>query len=451
MITEYESQHELNPSLWIGHELRPKVRVGLIKIAKAFYDFLEVDVDILDVILIGSNANYNWTRWSDIDLHVVINYMNVGDNMHIVSNYMHAKKSVWNVNYPLQYQGMNIELYAQDSNQELHSSVGIFSLMNNKWLNQPNAEQISIDDAAIQNKTEPYEFEIDSLKDTDPQADKKIASIKQRLRHLRQTGLDTEGEYSIENMAYKHLRNHGYLERLKQLEQKIKRGRLSLEHAVNELNVPAMANNAKDQVKKFVGAIKTETSETKQAMAMLLQHLNGDKLTPEQWKWVRNQMKDVIKVLGLTTMAIAPGGSLVAMLAKVLKADKYMLPSSMQPDDHKEITEELIMHITGKKKLEKSGWDNIIKKTSAVVDPMGQWNHPGKCTMIQTPNGGITMRNVPHPVLGIDDTGHMLMMQPEHDYKFPGQDVFEIPHTAQYQTMIMQLTNTANNGSIYAK
>ena len=60
---------------------------------------------------------------------------------------------------------MNIELYAQDSNQELHSSVGIFSLMNNKWLNQPNAEQISIDDAAIQNKTEPYEFEIDSLKE----------------------------------------------------------------------------------------------------------------------------------------------------------------------------------------------------------------------------------------------------------------------------------------------
>ena len=271
------------------------------------------------------------------------------------------------------------------------------------------------------------------------------------MRHLRQTGLDTEGEYSIENMAYKHLRNHGYLERLKQLEQKIKRGRLSLEHAVNELNVPAMANNAKDQVKKFVGAIKTETSETKQAMAMLLQHLNGNKLTPEQWKWVRNQMKDVIKVLGLTTMAIAPGGALVAMLAKVLKADKYMLPSSMQPDDHKEIVEALKLHVTGQKKLEKSGWDNIIKKTSAVVDPMGQWNHPGKCTMIQTPNGGITMRNVPQPVLGIDDTGHMLMMQPEHDYKFPGQDVFEIPHTAQYQTMIMQLTNTANNGSIYAK
>jgi len=451
MITEYETQHELNPKLWIGHELRPKVRIGLIKIAKSFYDFLEVDAEILDVILIGSNANYNWTQWSDIDLHVILNYMNVGDNMHIVNNYMHSKKSIWNVNYPLQYQGMNIELYAQDSNQEMHSSVGIFSLMSNKWLNKPNADQVSIDDDAIQTKAEPYEFEIDSLKDTYTNAEKKFYIIKQRLRHLRQTGLDTEGEYSIENMAYKHLRNHGYLERLKQLEQRIKRGRLSLEHAVNELDVPSMANKAKDQIKKFVGAMKTETAETKQAMAMLLQHLNGDKLTAEQWKWVRNQMKDVIKVLGLTTMAIAPGGSLVALLTKVLKADKYLLPSSMQSNDHKEIAEALIMHVTGQKKLEKDGWDNIIKKTSAVVDPMGQWKHPGKCTMIQTTAGAITMRNVPHTVLGIDNTGHMLMMQPEHDYKFPGHDVFEIPHTAQYQTMIMQLINSANNGSIYAK
>jgi hypothetical protein len=451
MITEYETQNELNPKLWIGHELRPKLRVGFMKIAKSFYDFLEVDAEILDIILIGSNANYNWTQWSDIDLHVVINYMKVGDNMHIVSNYMHAKKSIWNVNYPLQYQGMNIELYAQDSNQELHSSVGIFSVMNNKWLNKPNAEQVSIDDDAIQTKAEPYEYEIDSLTDTDPQADKKIASIKQRLRHLRQTGLDAEGEYSIENMAYKHLRNQGYLERLKRLEHKITQGRLALEQSVNELDIPGMANKAKDQVKRFAGAMKTETQETKHAMAMLLQHLNGEKLTSEEWKWIRNQMKDVIKVLGLTTMAVAPGGSLVALLAKALKADKYLLPSSLQPDNQKEIAEALTMHITGKRKLEKPDWDNIIKKSEAVVDPMGQWNHPGKCTMIPTTNGAITMRNVPHPVLGIDDTGHMLMMHPEHDYQFPGRDVFEIPHTAQYKTMIMQLTNSVNNGGIDAK
>jgi len=162
-------------------------------------------------------------------------------------------------------------------------------------------------------------------------------------------------------------------------------------------------------------------------------------------------MKDVVKMLGLTTMAVVPGGSLVALLGKALKMDKYMLPSSLQTPDEEEVTESLIMHVTGKKSLDSDGWDNIIKKTRAVTDPMGQWKHPGKCTMIPTDNGGITMRNVPHPVLGIDETGHMLMMAPEHDYRFPGRNVFEIPHTAQWQTMIMQLQNSMNNGSIYAK
>ena len=182
---------------------------------------------------------------------------------------------------------------------------------------------------------------------------------------------------------------------------------------------------------------------------MLLQHLNGEKLTPEEWKWVRNQMGDVVKMLGLTGMAIAPGGSLLAILAKAIKADKYILPSAFKKQD--EVTESLLMHVTKQKTLEPHEWESIIQKTNAVTSERGQWDHPGKCTMIPTPDGSITMRNVKHPVLGIDETGHMLMMRPEHDYQYPGRNVFEIPHTAQYQTMIMQLQQSANNGSMYAK
>ncbi len=449
MITEYETQSTLNPKLWDGDQLRPKLRVGFMKIAKEFYNFLEIKADIIDVILIGSNANYNWTKYSDIDLHVVINYMEVGDNMHLVGNYMHAKKSIWNVNYPLTYKGMNIELYAQDSNQELHSTVGAYSVMKGKWISQPSADQVSIDDAAIQQKADPYQYEIDALKPEDPHVEQKIKNIKERLRHLRSTGLQAEGEYSIENMAYKHLRNQGYLERLNRIEQQVSRGRLAIEQVVNEVDMPDLAKKTKDQVKRFVGAIKTETDETKHAMAMLLQHLNGEKLTPEEWKWIRNQMGDVLKMLGLTGMAIAPGGSLLAILAKAIKADKYILPSAFKKQD--EVTESLIMHVTKQKTLEPHEWESIIQKTNAVTSERGQWDHPGKCTMIPTQDGAITMRNVMHPVLGIDDTGHMLMMRPEHDYQYPGRNVFEIPHTAQYQTMIMQLQQSANNGSMYAK
>ena len=186
-----------------------------------------------------------------------------------------------------------------------------------------------------------------------------------------------------------------------------------------------------------------ETKETKLAFAMMLQHLNGQqKLNDVEWKWVRDQMKDVMKMLGLTAMAVAPGGSLALGLMKVLKADKYMMPSSFQR--HNEVVEALKSHCTKKKTLSESEWDTIIKHTNAVTDPNGQWSHPGKCTMI--PSGNITMQNVPYEVFGIDNTGHYEMMQPEQIYKFPGTRVFEIPNTAQWKTLLIQLQNKLQNG-----
>jgi hypothetical protein len=362
MINEYETQSTLNPKLWNGTELHPKLRLGLLKIARSFYKFLETDAPVLDIILIGSSANYNWTKFSDIDLHVVINYLQVSDNMHLVSNYMHAKKSVWNLKYPLKYKGMDIELYAQDSNENLHSTVGVFSVLKNKWLHKPTADTISIDDDAIEQKAKPYEYEIDSIKETDPTAIKKINKIKNKLRKLRQSGLDANGEYSVENMAFKHLRNKGYIERLNRLEQTISIGRLSIENIVKQ------------------------------------------------------EVMDII-----------------------------------QENKHADVTESLIMHVTGKKKLDATGWDSVLTQTQAVTDPMGQWRHPGKCTMIPTPYGGITMEHVEYDVLGIDDTGHMILMKPGQQYQYPGTQVFEIPHTAQWQTLIMQIQNSIQNGAIDAK
>jgi hypothetical protein len=116
-----------------------------------------------------------------------------------------------------------------------------------------------------------------------------------------------------------------------------------------------------------------------------------------------------------------------------------------------DVLNRLIPHITKQSLLNSTGWSAVIMKTGGVVDPMGQWNHPGKCTMIPTTDGRITMQKVPHDVLGIDDTGHCQMMKPDEHYQYPGRNVFEIPHTAQYQTIIMQLQNALKNGSRYAK
>lgn len=344
MINEYQTHNELNPKLWIGHQLKPKVRDGLLHIASKFTEFLGNDIPVIDVVLIGSNANYNWTKYSDIDLHVITNYLQIGTNMHVVDDYMHAKKSVWFANYPLTYQGMNIELYAQDSNQQLHNSVGVYSILNNKWITKPAADIIQIDDNVIQQKANPYEYEINNLKPDDAKLDFKIKTLLKRLRKLRQSGLDTAGEYSIENLAYKHLRNKGLIDKLKEMLR------------------------------------QTE-------------------------------------------------------LGQMVFAERVVDP--------------LAQLVTKQRTLTETDWNNIMQFTGGIEDKMGQWKHPGKCTMI--PSNQITMRNVPFKVLGIDDTGHMQLMHPEREYMYPGTRVFEIPHTPQWQTVMIQLLNKIRNGSKYAK
>jgi hypothetical protein len=354
MLTEYETHSTLNPKLWDGDQLHPKLRIGLIRIAKAFYKFLDIDVNIKDILLIGSNANYNWTEHSDIDLHVLVNYLDIDANYHVVSEFMHAKKSIWNNSYPLTYKGMNIELYAQDSKQELHSTVGVYSIMRGKWIKKPSADIVSVDDDAIKMKAEPYQYEIDKLNLEDSKIEFKIQNLKRRLKDLRQTGLDAEGEYSVENMAYKHLRNKGYLERLKQLEKKVTMSKLTVEHVANE-------------------------------------------------------------------------------------------------HDMQNIAEIITGHILGHTPMQRDDWHQVATATNAIVDSSGQWSHPGRCTIIPTTDGSITMQDVTYPVFAFDETGHHQLMQPDQQYSFPGVTIFEIPHTAQWQTMIMQIQNAVNNGRRYAK
>ena len=225
-IFEYQTQNQLNPKLWIDGKFNNKLRLQLLKIAQSFYKFLGVDTKVKDVTLTGSNANYNWTKHSDIDLHLIINYKDINDNDVLVRELMQAKKSLWNNTYPIKYKGMNIELYAQDEN-EPHASTGVYSLANNKWIQEPEPDVVSVEDDAIDKKAEPYQYEIDHLDPYEDDLLEKIKNLKARLKKLRQTGLEREGEYSIENLAFKSLRNSGHLEKLSDLEKDITLMRLT--------------------------------------------------------------------------------------------------------------------------------------------------------------------------------------------------------------------------------
>jgi len=65
------------------------------------------------------------------------------------------------------------------------------------------------------------------------------------------------------------------------------------------------------------------------------------------------------------------------------------------------------------------------KEGGAIITDRGQWDYPGQTTII--PSNEITMEGVPYPVLGVDNTGYVQMMQPQMNYTFPGQYVTEYP------------------------
>lgn len=281
MIVEYTTQSTLNPKLWDDDHLKPKLREKFLKIAKAFADFLLpiIDVEVRDVTLTGSNANYNWTDKSDIDLHILINYKDIkayDANSALVREYLMAKKSIWNNNYPLTFKGMQIELYAQDTN-EPHASTGVYSIMKDKWIYTPNPQQISVEDDAIDKKAEPYEYEIDKLKSSMPDLLSRIQRLKSRLKTMRQNALAVEGEFSVENLAFKKLRNSGHLARLNQLAKSETMSQLQVEQVVGHVKMDAISDLAAHITKRKI--------LDKNSWEYVLKHMNAVEDPQGQWKY----------------------------------------------------------------------------------------------------------------------------------------------------------------------
>ena len=102
----------LNPELWINNTLKPEVRRKLMQIAEHFVDFLKTpDLKITDITISGSNAGYNYSEYSDIDLHIVAVVNPEQAELFI------AKKNNYNFVHDIKIHGIDVELYVQDNAQ----------------------------------------------------------------------------------------------------------------------------------------------------------------------------------------------------------------------------------------------------------------------------------------------------------------------------------------------
>jgi len=203
----------LNPNIWDNLELKPEIKEKLLQIGKDFYADTETDAPLKDVLFVGSLANYNWSDTSDFDVHVVIDFKDVDENVELVEKLVNALKSKWNDDHNIHVKQHNVEVYIQDVTKE-NRSTGVYSLMQDKWISEPQKENIQIDKEKIQEKYNDFVRKINSaLKAQDID---KLKSIIKDVYDMRQVGLDKSGELSTENLVFKILRNRNYIEKLKQ-------------------------------------------------------------------------------------------------------------------------------------------------------------------------------------------------------------------------------------------
>lgn len=227
-------QDELNPSIWIkkgnDYALKPEVRIKLLEIAKEFYDYLEIETAYEDIYFIGSMASFNWTSQSDIDLHLLFDYKKVNKNTSLVEKYFDAKKSYWNDNHEIKILGYDVELSCQEKGAPFYSKA-VFSIKNNKWLNFPDKDNYSIDKQALKNKILNIVKQIEKVEKIKDQNEllEKSRAIKDKIKKMRKSGLEKGGEFSIENLAFKYLRNNGYIGKIMKLKKDALDKKLSLE------------------------------------------------------------------------------------------------------------------------------------------------------------------------------------------------------------------------------
>jgi hypothetical protein len=201
---------KLNPGLWQNNRLNPEVRLALFRIAKAFVDFINIpNLQLTDITISGSNASYNYNSNSDIDLHLVAD-VNRPCEADLDQLFM-AKKGAFNDQHDINIYGHAVEVYVQRSDEK-HISNGIYSVYNDNWVKFPKKIVANPDTTNIQDKFENLHAEIDqAVESGDRQT---IKRLKERIKKLRQSGLENEGEFGVENLAFKLLRNEGDLDKL---------------------------------------------------------------------------------------------------------------------------------------------------------------------------------------------------------------------------------------------
>jgi len=225
ILSSFEVKDELNGQIWLSprnpkvSKMREVVRQRLLEIAYEFQEFLDVDVVLDDIYMTGSLANFNWSEYSDIDLHLIVDFDQIPkDQLDLYQDLFRMKKTLFNLQHNIKIYGFYVELYVQDLHEE-HTSGGIYSVLNNNWIIIPHKEDFEVDKTLLSKKTNSWMEKIDSVIEDSKEIDlesakEKLGKLKEKIKEYRTSGLKKGGEFSYENLVFKYLRRNGYIEKL---------------------------------------------------------------------------------------------------------------------------------------------------------------------------------------------------------------------------------------------
>lgn len=212
----------LNPKIWNGDVIKSEVADKLMDIAQAFEQFVGIELNVVDYTVTGSNANYTWTEYSDLDLHLVIPGTPTDEQRELFN----AKKALWGEQHNITIKGLPVECYVQGED-EPHHSTGVYSLSKSKFLVEPKKVKPKVDDAAVTAKRDSIVHDVRTAligNDVD-----ELRKVKEKITKMRKAGLERAGEWSTENLVFKVLRNLGLIDKITNKIRELEDQELSLE------------------------------------------------------------------------------------------------------------------------------------------------------------------------------------------------------------------------------
>jgi len=227
--TTLKYNNELNSKFWQKEILKSNVRSALMDIAKKWAEFSNIPTSsIKDIILVGGNANFNYTKYSDLDLHLLVDKKQIANCPDLLDDYLKDKKQLWSLTHDITIYGHDVELYAQDVSDPTPRNQGCYSIKTNKWISKPVKEIVNLKDPLIKQKVKSFADRIDYLINAKSDDHEALNKIKTKLREMRSSSIRRGGEFALENLIFKELRNLGFIDKLSKYITQIQDQSLSL-------------------------------------------------------------------------------------------------------------------------------------------------------------------------------------------------------------------------------